>query len=452
MKVLYAPLAWLSDGWQSDVRIEIDAGGTIKTVSQGREQPLDERVAGPLLPGMPNLHSHAFQRAMAGLAEEALNPEDSFWTWRELMYRLVGRLTPEQVQAIATHLYIEMLKGGYTSVAEFHYLHHQPGGAPYANLAEMAERIAAAAEASGIGLTLLPTFYAHGGFGGKPLADKQMRFRNDVERYLKLLDGVGRACKRIGADWGLCFHSLRAATEADITAVLAAHPGERPIHIHIAEQTKEVEDCLAWSNRRPVEWLYDKVEIDKRWCLIHATHVTPDEVHMMGHSEVVVGLCPTTEANLGDGIFPFGAFVPYGRWGIGSDSHISVSPTEELRLLEYGQRLTLRERNIAGRPSRGSSGRALWADAAARGAPATGRKLGTLGPGSRADLVVLDDGAPTLYGRREDTLLDALVFAGNANPIRDVMVGGNWVVRDGRHVREGDILTRFKATVDRLMR
>src|SRR5215510_16083974 len=209
MKVLHAPLAWTDAGWQADMRVSIGAKGEITALSQGAKQPNDERVAGPLLPGMPNLHSHAFQRAMAGLAEEALNPEDSFWTWRELMYRLVGRLTPEQVQAIATHLYIEMLKGGYTSVAEFHYLHHQPGGAPYANLAEMAERIAAAAEASGIGLTLLPAFYAHGGFGGKPLAEKQMRFKNDVERYLKLIEGVDQATKRIGANWGLCFHSLR---------------------------------------------------------------------------------------------------------------------------------------------------------------------------------------------------------------------------------------------------
>jgi formimidoylglutamate deiminase len=452
MKVLYAPHAWLADGWQSDVRIEIDADGAIKAVSQGREQPMDERVAGPLLPGMPNLHSHAFQRAMAGLAEEALNPEDSFWTWRELMYRLVGRLNPEQVQAIATHLYIEMLKGGYTSVAEFHYLHHQPGGAPYANLAEMAERIAASAEASGIGLTLLPTFYAHGGFGAKPLADKQLRFKNDVERYLKLIDGVDGACKRIGADWGLCFHSLRAATEADIKSVLAAHPGERAIHIHIAEQTKEVEDCLAWSNRRPVEWLYDKVEIDKRWCLIHATHVTPDEVHMMGHSEAVVGLCPTTEANLGDGLFPAQEFLAAnGRLGVGSDSHVSVSALEELRWLEYGQRLKHERRNRLSAGGKPEVADTLYAATLQGGAQAMAKPIGAVAPGKRADFVVLDGAHPMLANIAAGKLLGRWLFGGSDSWVKDVMVGGKWVVKDRHHAGEDAAHRAFSAAMSALM-
>jgi formimidoylglutamate deiminase len=452
MKVLYAPLAWLADGWRSDVRIEIGADGAIKAVSQGREQPLDERAAGPLLPGMPNLHSHAFQRAMAGLAEEALNPEDSFWTWRELMYRLVGRLNPEQVQAIATHLYIEMLKGGYTSVAEFHYLHHQPGGAPYANLAEMAERIASAAQASGIGLTLLPTFYAHGGFGGKPLADKQMRFRNDVERYLKLIDGVDRACKRIGADWGLCFHSLRAATAADIKSVLAAHPGERPIHIHIAEQTKEVEDCRAWSNRRPVEWLYDKFEIDGRWCLIHATHVTPDEVRMMGHSEAVVGLCPTTEANLGDGLFPAQEYLAAnGRFGIGSDSHVSVSALEELRWLEYGQRLKHERRNRLSAGGKPEVADTLYAAALQGGAQAMGKHIGTIAAGKRADFAVLDGAHPMLASVAPAKLLGRWLFGGNDGWVKDVMVGGKWVVKDRHHAGEEAAQRAFTEAMKALM-
>ncbi|HEY3148705.1 MAG TPA: formimidoylglutamate deiminase [Dongiaceae bacterium] len=452
MKVLYAPLAWLADGWQPDVRIEISDTGAIKAVSRGLKQPSDERVAGPLLPGMPNLHSHAFQRAMAGLAEEALNPEDSFWTWRELMYRLVGRLTPEQVQAIATHLYIEMLKGGYTSVAEFHYLHHQPGGAPYANLAEMAERVAAAAEASGIGLTLLPTFYAHGGFGAKPLAEKQLRFKSDVERYLKLLEGVDGACKHIGADWGLCFHSLRAATEADIKSVLAAHPGERPIHIHIAEQTKEVADCLAWSNRRPVEWLYDKVEIDKRWCLIHATHVTPDEVHMMGHSEAVVGLCPTTEANLGDGIFPAQEFLSAnGCLGIGSDSHVSVSALEELRWLEYGQRLKHERRNRLSAGNRPEVADTLYAAALAGGAQAMGKRIGGIAAGKRADFVVLDGGHPMLANVAPAKLLGRWLFGGNDGWVKDVMVGGKWVVKDRRHAGEEAAQRAFSDAMGELM-
>jgi formimidoylglutamate deiminase len=451
MKVLHAPLAWLADGWQSEVRIEIDGAGTITAVSRGAAQRGDERVAGPLLPGMPNLHSHAFQRAMAGLAEEALNPEDSFWTWRELMYRLVGRLTPEQVQAIATHLYIEMLKGGYTAVAEFHYLHHQPGGAPYANLAEMAERIAAAAEATGIGLTLLPAFYAHGGFGAQPLAQKQLRFRNEVDRYLKLLEGVERACRRPGAEWGLCFHSLRAATEAEMRAVLAAHPEERPIHIHIAEQTKEVEDCLAWANRRPVEWLYDKFEIDKRWCLIHATHVTPDEVHMMGHSEAVVGLCPTTEANLGDGIFPAQEFLAAnGAFGIGSDSHVSVSALEELRWLEYGQRLKHERRNrlSIGTPEVADT---LYNAALQGGAQALGRHNGAIAAGKRADLIVLDGAHPMLAHVAPAKLLGRWLFGGSDGWVKDVMAGGKWVVKDRRHAGEEAAERAFTSAMAELM-
>jgi formimidoylglutamate deiminase len=452
MKVLHAPLAWLADGWQSDVRIEIDAGGTIRSVSRGAAKPQDERVAGPLLPGMPNLHSHAFQRAMAGLAEEALNPEDSFWTWRELMYRLVGRLTPEQVQAIATHLYIEMLKGGYTAVAEFHYLHHQPGGAPYAILAEMAERIVAAAESAGIGLTLLPAFYAHGGFGGQPLAEKQLRFRNDVDRYLKLLDGVERACQRIDADWGLCFHSLRAATEGEMKTVLAAQTRERPVHIHIAEQTKEVEDCLAWSNRRPVEWLYDKFEIDRRWCLIHATHVSPDEVHMMGHSEAVVGLCPTTEANLGDGIFPAQEFLAAnGAFGIGSDSHVSVSALEELRWLEYGQRLKHERRNRLSAGDRAEVADALYNAALHGGAQALGRHNGSIAAGRRADLVVLDGAQPMLASVAPGKLLGRWLFGGNDGWVKDVMAAGKWVVKDRHHAGEEAADRAFRSAMAALM-
>ena len=452
MKVLYAPLAWLADGWQSDVRIEVDSGGSIRAVSRGTAQSGDERLAGPLLPGMPNLHSHAFQRAMAGLAEEALNPEDSFWTWRELMYRLVGRLTPEQVQAIATHLYIEMLKGGYTSVAEFHYLHHQPGGAAYANLAEMAERIAAAAETTGIGLTLLPAFYAHGGFGGKPLAEKQMRFKNDVDRYLAPIEGVDRACKRIGADWGLCFHSLRAATETDMKAVLAAHPGERPVHIHIAEQTKEVEDCLAWSNRRPVEWLYDKFEIDRRWCLIHATHVSQDEVHMMGHSEAVVGLCPTTEANLGDGIFPAQEFLAAsGAFGVGSDSHVSVSALEELRWLEYGQRLKHERRNRLSAAVKQEVADTLYSTALQGGAQAMGKHAGVIAAGKRADLVVLDGAHPMLASVAPAKLLGRWLFGGNDTWVKDVMVGGKWVVKDRHHAGEKAAHQAFTDAMSALM-
>jgi formimidoylglutamate deiminase len=455
MSPLFADSAFLRQGWARDVRLEIAPAGDLGSCAPGMPAGA-EHVAGTVLPGMPNIHSHAFQRAMAGLTERAGDGEDSFWGWREIMYGFVGKIGPEDMRAIAAQLYVEMLKAGYTSVAEFHYLHHDRDGTPYGDRVTMSEALIAAAAEAGIGITLLPVLYQAGGFGGKPAGAGQRRFINGVDEILAMIDELRRRHRgAANIRLGLALHSLRAVPPDSLSAAVAglhALDAEAPVHIHVAEQVREVEECLAWSGQRPVAWLLDHAALDGRWCLVHATHVDGAETRRLIDTGVVVGLCPTTEANLGDGIFPFGAFVASGKWGIGSDSHISVSPIEELRLLEYGQRLTLRERNIAGRPSRGSTGRALWADAAARGAAATGRKLGTLAPGSRADLVVLDDGAPTLYGRREDTLLDALVFAGNANPIRDVMVGGNWVVRDARHVREGDILTRFKATVDRLMR
>ena len=455
MSALFAESALLPSGWAGGVRLEIAPAGDLASCETGGPEGA-ERLAGTVLPGMPNIHSHAFQRAMAGLTERAGGGEDSFWGWREIMYGFVGKIGPADMQAIAAQLYVEMLKAGYTSVAEFHYLHHDRDGTPYADRATTSEALIAAAAEAGIGITLLPVLYQTGGFGGKPAGAGQRRFINGVDDILAMIEELRRR-HRDAANLriGLALHSLRAVPPDSLAAAVAglrALDADAPVHIHVAEQAREVEECLGWSGQRPVAWLLDHAALDGRWCLVHATHVDGAETRRLIDTGVVVGLCPTTEANLGDGIFPFGAFVASGKWGIGSDSHISVSPIEELRLLEYGQRLTLRERNIAGRPSRGSSGRALWADAAAQGAPATGRKLGTLAPDSRADLVVLDDGAPTLYGWREDTLLDALVFAGNANPIRDVMVGGNWVVRDGRHVREGDILTRFKATVDRLMR
>jgi formimidoylglutamate deiminase len=453
MTTLHAPLAWLGNGWQADTRVTIDASGNITAISQGPAQPGDERVGGPLLPGMPNLHSHAFQRAMAGLAEEALNPEDSFWTWRELMYRLVGRITPEHAQAIATHLYIEMLKGGYTGVAEFHYLHHQPGGVAYASRAEMAERIAAAAETSGIGLTLLPAYYAHGGFGAKPLAEKQLRFRNDVEGYLKLLEGVAKATNGIGADWGLCFHSLRAATASDIGAVLDAHKGDtRPIHVHIAEQTKEVEDCLAWSSQRPVEWLYNNAAVDQRWCLIHATHVDECEVARMAKSKAVVGLCPTTEANLGDGLFPAQEYLAQdGRFGVGSDSHVSVSALEELRWLEYGQRLKQERRNRLSAKGKAEVGETLFAATIAGGAQALGKKTGAIAVGNRADLIVLDGSQAMLAHVAPDKLLGRWLFGGSDAWVRDVMVAGAWRVKDRHHAGEDAAARAFTKAMSELM-
>jgi len=344
-----------------------------------------------------------------------------------------------------------MLKHGYTSVAEFHYLHHQPGGAAYANLAEMAERIAAAAEASGIGLTLLPAFYAHGGFGAQPLAQKQLRFRNDVEGYLKLLDGVAGACRRTGADWGLCFHSLRAATEADIKAVATAHPGERPIHIHIAEQTKEVEDCLAWSGRRPVAWLLDHAPVDGRWCLIHATHLDAREVEGIAGRDAVAGLCPITEANLGDGLFEGVDFLAAGgRFGVGSDSNIEISAPGELKQFEYSQRLKHRARNVLAAREGRSTGRSLYDKALAGGAQALGRRIGAIEAGHRADLVVLDAKRVEAESLGASQQLAVAMFAGNSNPVRDVFLAGRRIVENGRHARDEPASHNYRSALKRL--
>jgi len=454
MTALFAATAFLPNGWTENVRLEIAPAGDLASCETGGPEGA-ERLAGTVLPGMPNIHSHAFQRAMAGLTERA-GGGDSFWTWREVMYGFVAKIDPEDLQAIAAQLFVEMLKAGYTAVAEFHYLHHDRDGRPYDDRVVMSEALVAAAAEAGIGLTLLPVLYQTGGFGGQPAGPGQRRFLNGVDDILAMIDTLRRRHRgNPDVRLGLAAHSLRAVPPAALdhaVAGLRRLDPDAPVHIHIAEQLREVEECLAWSGQRPVDWLLDHAPVDARWCLVHATHMTPAETARLIAAGAVAGLCPTTEANLGDGLFPFADFVGKGRWGIGSDSHISVSPIEELRLLEYGQRLTTRERNIAGRASTGSSGRALWSAATALGASVIGRPVGALAPRCRADLVVLDDDGPALYGRNGDSLLDALVFAGNANPVRDVMVGGKWVVRGGAHIREGEVFRRFRATVDRLMR
>jgi formimidoylglutamate deiminase len=460
--VIFAEQALLPEGWARDVRIEIGPEGDIARVETDAAPGDAWRAAGSVIPGMPNLHSHAFQRAMAGLTEQTGAAEgageDSFWTWRKLMYGFVGKLTPAEVEAIAAQLYVEMLKSGYTAVAEFHYLHHDPEGRPYGDLAEMSERVIAAARSTGIGMTLLPVLYGAGGFGGKPAAAGQRRFLNDPERFLSL---IGLLCQRHGASpqlrIGIAPHSLRAVTPEMLSAAVAGLRGmdaTAPIHIHIAEQTKEVEDCLAWSEERPVEWLLAHQPVDAHWCMVHATHMTGAETKALAASGAVAGLCPTTEANLGDGFFPAEVFLgAEGRFGIGSDSHISVSPVEELRWLEYGQRLVTRRRNVL-RPGKGSEGHigaSLWRAALAGGALAAGRPLGAIAPGLRADLVVLDGEAPGLFGRERDSLLDAMVFAGNQNPVRDVFVGGRHVVEEGHHIAEHAVLARFRGAMSSLL-
>ena len=445
---LFAESALLPEGWRRDVLLDLDDRGDLAAVTAGAEPAGAERLAGPVLPGMPNLHSHAFQRAMAGLAERAGPEDDSFWTWRQVMYGFLATLGPEQIEAIAAQLYVEMLKAGYTAVGEFHYLHHGPDGAPYTDLAETSRRVIAAAARSGIGITQLPVLYSHGDFGGAAPAEGQRRFLNDRERFLSLV-------KALAADFqddpqvriGIAPHSLRAVTEADLAAVLEGIEAEAPVHIHIAEQQKEVQDCIAWCGLRPVEWLLSHFDVGPRWCLVHATHVTEEECRRLAESEAVAGICPTTEANLGDGVFPtLGFLEAKGRLGIGSDSHISVSPVEELRWLEYAQRLTLRGRNLLAGAGP-SVGAFLYRWALQGGAQALGREIGRLAPGCRADLVVLDPETPALLGKAEDQLLDALVFAGNENPVRDVMVGGRWRVQEGRHHEEAAVLESYRKTI-----
>ncbi len=333
----FCPMALLSDGWARNVAIDIGADGRIAAVASGMAPGAGERLAGPVVPALSNLHSHAFQRAMAGLAERAGPGDDSFWTWRAQMYRTVALMRPEDIEAIAAKLYVEMLKGGFSRVAEFHYLHHGAGGVVYADPAETSHRILAAAATAGIGLTHLPVFYAHSNFGGAEPGEGQRPFLHDVDGFLALLDRLAPACREAGATLGLALHSLRAAAPGEIAAILAAETTDGPIHIHVAEQEREVEDCLAWSGRRPVEWLLDEVDVNERWCAIHATHMTPGETERLAASGAVAGLCPATEANLGDGIFPATAFrAAGGRFGIGTDSHVATSVAEELRLLEYG--------------------------------------------------------------------------------------------------------------------
>ncbi|HTZ34582.1 MAG TPA: formimidoylglutamate deiminase, partial [Stellaceae bacterium] len=455
MRALFAESALLPDGWARAVRIAVDDTGTIAALTADAAAEDAERLAGPVLPGLPNLHSHAFQRAMAGLTERAGPAGDDFWSWRQAMYRFLAVLTPEDVQAIAAQLYVEMVKAGFTAVGEFHYLHHDRDGTPYADRATMAEAVIAAARQAGIGLTLLPTLYCANGFGGAPPSAGQRRFIDSAAGVLALRETLAR---RHAGDpqlrLGLAVHSLRAvppeALDEAVDGLRAADPAA-PLHLHIAEQLREVEECVAWCGRRPAAWLLDRMPVDERWCLVHATHVDAGETAALAASGAVVGLCPTTEADLGDGLFPFGDFAAAGgRWGVGSDSHVSVSPVEELRWLEYGQRLRHRRRNLAAGAG-ASTGPALWQAAAAGGARALGRPLGRLAPGCRADLLVLDGDAPALYGRRGDALVDALVFSGNVPTIRDVMVGGSWRVRDGRHAAEDAVASAFRRTLDRVL-
>lgn len=453
MSVFFAERALLPAGWAYNVRFEVDAEGFLTSIQPDADRQGAELISGPVLPGMPNLHSHAFQRAMAGLAEVADNPNDSFWTWRDLMYRLVGQISPQQLGVIARQLYIEMLKGGYTSVAEFHYVHQDTAGKPYANPAELALQVSQAASSVGIGMTLLPVLYSHSGFGGLAPNEGQRRFLNSTDSYLNLQSRLKPTISAQPAQaLGLCMHSLRAVTPQQISEVLAASDKRCPVHIHIAEQQKEVDDCLSWSGRRPLQWLYENVDVDERWCLVHATHAKADEVTSMARSGAVAGLCLTTEANLGDGVFPAVDYIAQGgRWGIGSDSHVSLSVVEELRWLEYGQRLRDQRRNRLYRGDQPMVGRTLYDEALSGGAQALGQPIGALEVGKRADWLVLDGTDPYLATASGDAILNRWLFAGSDRQIREVMVNGRWVIRDGRHADEDESRRAFVQVLRELL-
>ncbi len=397
-----------------------------------------------LVPAIANLHSHAFQRAMAGMAERQSDPKDSFWTWRETMYRMAGRFDPDRLHAVASQLYVEMLEAGYGSVCEFHYLHHAPDGTPYDDPAAMSRALIRAARDTGIRLTLLPVLYMTGGFDGRPLTPRQRRFGHDVEGFVRLLDLL-RAEEGDTLRIGCALHSLRAVPHEPMRDLLEVLPDDMPVHVHIAEQIGEVQDCVALRGARPVEWLLLNAPVDRRWTLVHATHLTGDEVRGIAATGATVAVCPTTEANLGDGLFPLRAYLDAGgHWGIGSDSHVSVSPVEELRWLEYGQRLDTRHRNIAVQPGSPSVGETLLCDVVSSAARATGQPADD-------DVIELDLDAPQFAGATVVDLVDRWIFSGNRNLVRAVEVAGQRVVEDGRHRDRDAIAARYRTAVRALL-
>ncbi|UZW57447.1 formimidoylglutamate deiminase [Sphingobium sp. JS3065] len=449
VRTLFFDRALLPGGWAKDVRLSIRSGTFSSIDADCTPRPGEERQS-CALPGMPNLHSHAFQRAMAGMAEHRGPAGNSFWTWREIMYRFLDRMNPDDVRAVAALAYMEMLEGGFTRVGEFHYLHHDQDGQRYAAIAEMSGAIIAAAADSGIGMTLLPVLYSHSGFGAQPPIQGQRRFLNDMDQFARLLNEARRIAEALpDAIVGVAPHSLRAVSAEQLASLGDMQP-HGPIHIHIAEQMKEVDDCLAWSGKRPVEWLLSHADVDEHWCLVHATHLTAKETLSLAQSGAVAGLCPITEANLGDGLFPALDYVAAGgRYGIGSDSNVLIDATEELRLLEYGQRLTLRGRNIMAEGAGQSTGASLYQHALSGGSAALGVKAG-IAPGAAADLVSLDMEHPSLLGKA-DAMLDAFIFASGRTAIDCVWRRGERVVTGGRHVKREAILRAYSVTLQKLI-
>ena len=442
--MIFAEQALLTQGWVSSVRIELAHGRIASLETNAKAKPDDYRVKA-LLPALSNLHSHSFQRAMAGMTERRALGRDSFWTWRVLMYRFMDHLTPEQIETIAALAFMEMQEAGFAAVAEFHYVHHQPGGKPYDNRAELSERIYAAAAETGIGLTHLPVLYSYGGAGRQALAEGQLRFGNNLDQFLDLTELAQAGLSKLPPDsvMGLAPHSLRAVDPDDLKRLLALGlPG--PVHMHIAEQPKEVRDVQAWLGSRPVEWALDHLSLGPNWCLVHASQMTADETHRLARTGAVAGLCPVTEANLGDGPFNGPEWLAEGGgFGIGSDSNIRVSMIEELRSLEYAQRLRDLARNVM-QPGEGSVGSYLYHAAARGGAQALGRQSGQIVVGHWADLVAIDPDHPSLCALSPECWLDGLIFAADREALCDLWSAGRHQVRGGKHIHRAAILDRWR--------
>ena len=448
--MIFADHALLPDGWAEGVRVIVQDGRLSDIRTGARAEPGDLRVSA-LLPALSNLHSHAFQRAMAGMTEHRSGGQDSFWTWRQVMYRFLDHLTPDQIEAIAALAYMEMMEAGFAAVAEFHYLHHQPGGTAYDDPAELSGRILAAADQTGIGLTHLPVLYTHGGAGCQPLSEQQRRFGCTLDRFAQIMAAVAVQMPALPADarLGLAPHSLRATSPDDLARLTDLARGG-PVHIHIAEQPREVAEMLAWLGARPVEWLVANLPVDAQWCAIHATHMTPAESRALAATGAVAGLCPITEANLGDGPFDGpGWLAAGGAFGLGSDSNVRISLTEELRTLEYSQRLRDLARNVM-LTGEGSLGTALYTGAARGGAQALGRASGALKVGLWADLMAIDATHPALCALPADRLLDGLAFAAPDGVITDVWAAGRHQVRGGRHIARDQIIRGWRQTVTAL--
>lgn len=450
---IYCKMLLQGGDWCEDAVLDVGDDGVIRGIEKDAPQSADVVLNGTVVPGMPNAHSHSFQRLIAGLTGPRGGERDSFWSWREAMYRMANRVSPAQFGAVAQWVFMEMLKAGYTSCAEFHYLHHQPGGAAYANLAEMSIRVIEAAALSGIGLTLLPVLYCSAGFGRDRVSEEQSRFANTPDAYLRLLEICNDAiAKQPLATLGMAPHSLRAVPAELMLEVLRSWPDrDCPVHIHIAEQPAEVKDCQDHLGARPVEFLLREFEVDRRWCLVHATHMTPEEARLAAASYATAGLCPTTEADLGDGVFRTADWLQAGgSFAVGSDSNVRISVPEELRLLEYNERLASGQRNVL--TSAGMScGRFLYQHAAKAGGVALGQAVGRLEAGFRADLVELDGNHELLAGRNPDAMLDSWIFAGDGSMLNSVWVAGRRVVSRGRHAGESNGRATFAQVMKELL-